>query len=120
MIFLPKQLTVLLTSKELYSMKTCPNCNESNEDLAVECVNCHTKFPAQSSSVMMIIGGLMVVVGLILLIYGNSQNNNIGAQLSSLFGSGKTNPGTPWMIFGGVMLGVGIIMVAAKLFSNKK
>jgi len=103
-------------------MKICPNCNESNTDSAIECVKCRTKFPIQVSSntVMVIVGGIIAVVGLILVIYGDSQNKNIVSQLGSLFGIGQRNPGTPWIIFGGVMLGVGIVIILKKLFFDKK
>ena len=69
---------------------------------------------------MIICGASLALVGLGLMIYGNSQNNNIGAQLTSLFGSGRTNPGTPWMIFGGVLIGIGAILVFKKMFVDKK
>jgi hypothetical protein len=103
-------------------MKICPNCNESNVDSAIECVKCQTKFPVQSSSniIMIVVGGIIAVVGLVLIVYGDSQNRNIVSQLGSLFGSGQKNPGTPWMIAGGTMLGIGIIMAVKKLFFDKK
>jgi len=69
---------------------------------------------------VLFVGIVLAVVGLILLMYGNSQNNNLGAQLSSLFGSGRRNPGTPWMIFGGGALGFGGILVAKSMFFDKK
>jgi drug/metabolite transporter (DMT)-like permease len=77
-------------------------------------------FMKKSFGMTGIIGVIISTVGLILIVYGNSQNNNIGAQLSSLFGSGKTNPGTPWMIFGGAALGLGIILVIKTLFLDKE
>jgi hypothetical protein len=103
-------------------MKICPNCNESNTDTAIECVKCQTKFPTQSSSnfIIVIVGGIIAVVGLVLIIYGDSQNRDLVSQLGSLFGSGQRNPGTPWMIAGAVTLGIGVIMVLKKLFFDKK
>jgi len=68
---------------------------------------------------VMIIGFILVIAGLILLMYGNSQNNNLGAQLSSLLGSGRRNPGTPWMIFGGGALGLGGILIVKTMFFDK-
>ena len=67
----------------------------------------------------LILGLILAIAGIILLVYGNSQNNNIGAQLSSLFGSGKKNPGTPWMIFGGSALGLGGILLIKNMLFNK-
>ena len=56
------------------------------------------------------------ILGLILLIVGISQNNSLEAQLASLFGSGKVNPGTPWIV-----IGIILILGAAVLFViNKK
>ena len=102
-------------------MKSCPSCNELNEDSAIVCTKCKANIHAQSSSYGVIIAGaIMAIIGLIFLMYGNSQNNNIGSQLRSLFGSGQTNPGTPWMIVGGVALGVGVILVVVKMASVKK
>jgi len=74
----------------------------------------------KTSNSLIIIGAVSAITGLGLMLYGNSQNNNIGTQLSSLFGSGRTNPGTPWMIFGGVLIGIGIILVVRKMFIDGK
>ena len=102
-------------------MKTCPSCNGRNDDSATECIDCKTKFDSQpsSSNNSLIIGLVLAVIGIGLILYGNSQNNNIGAQLSSLFGSGQSNPGTPWMIIGGVVIGIGLIIVLAKITKKK-
>ncbi|MDR0474202.1 MAG: DUF3185 family protein [Treponema sp.] len=102
-------------------MKTCPSCNGRNDDSASECIDCKTKFDSQSSSNnnSLIIGLVLAVIGIGLMLYGNSQNNNIGAQLTSLFGSGQSNPGTPWMIFGGMAIGIGVILVLVKLAKKK-
>jgi hypothetical protein len=74
----------------------------------------------KTSNNLIIVGAVLAVTGFGLMLYGNSQNNNIGAQLTSLFGSGRTNPGTPWMIFGGVIIGIGVILVVKKLFVDKE
>jgi len=72
------------------------------------------------TSNLIVVGAVLAVTGLGLMLYGNSQNNNIGAQITSLFGSGRTNPGTPWMVFGGVIIGIGVILVVKKLFIDKE
>jgi len=72
------------------------------------------------TSNLIVVGAVLAVTGLGLMLYGNSQNNNIGAQITSLFGSGRTNPGTPWMVFGGVIIGIGVILVVKKLFVDKE
>ena len=72
------------------------------------------------TSNLIVVGAVLAVTGLGLMLYGNSQNNNIGAQITSLFGSGRTNPGTPWMVFGGVIIGIGVILVVKKLFIDRE
>jgi uncharacterized membrane protein HdeD (DUF308 family) len=62
----------------------------------------------------------MTIAGLILLLYGNSLNNSIEAQFSSFFGRGQTNPGTFWMIIGGVISCIGGMTLIKKLLINKK
>jgi len=74
----------------------------------------------KTSNNLLVVGAVLAVTGLGLMLYGNSQNNNIGAQLTSLFGGGRTNPGTPWMIFGGVIIGIGVVLVVKKLFFDKE
>ena len=103
-------------------MKNCPSCNGRNDDSAIECIDCKTKFNSQllsSNNNMIIAGVVFAITGIGLMVYGNSQNNNIGSQLMSLFGSGRSNPGTPWMIAGGVAIGIGVILILIKLVSKK-
>ena len=102
-------------------MKICPSCNGRNDDSATECIDCKAKFSSQPSTNnnMIIFGFVLAACGIGLMIYGNSQNNNVGNQLMSLFGSGRTNPGEPWMIAGGVVIGIGVILMLIKLFGKK-
>ena len=53
------------------------------------------------------------VLGLILLIVGISQNNSLKAQLASLLGSGKVNPGTPWIVIGILLIVAGAVFFVA-------
>jgi len=98
-------------------MKTCPSCNGRNDDSATECIDCKTKFDSHPlpNNNLLIIGLVLAAIGIGLTLYGNSQNNNIGAQLSSLFGSGQSNPGTPWMIIGGIVISIGVILALVKI-----
>jgi ribosomal protein L40E len=107
--------------KGIFTMKICPSCNTQNEDSATECIDCKTKFLIQSSSDnnTIIVGVVLAIIGIGLMLYGNSQNNNLGAQLNSLFGSGQSNPGTPYMIFGGVAIGIGVILILIKMVNKK-
>jgi uncharacterized membrane protein YidH (DUF202 family) len=61
---------------------------------------------------MLIIGIILVVGGLVSTIFGISANNSWQAQLSSLLSSGKTNPGTIWIIIGVVVIIIGIVLIA--------
>ena len=64
-----------------------------------------------------IIGMVLVVIGIGLLLYGNSQNNDFGAVMGSYF-SGGGDPGTPWMVFGGILIAVGIIVALVAISSS--
>lgn len=68
---------------------------------------------------MTILGILLLVAGVISAIYGNSMNNSVEAQLSSLFSSGTTDPGTTWIIIGVVAIVLGLILVVGGLRKKK-
>lgn len=65
---------------------------------------------------MIIAGIICIIAGIILLIYGNSLNNDLSAQLMSVLQSGKGNPGTIWIIFGVAVaiVGVGLLLIGLK------
>lgn len=60
-----------------------------------------------------ILGIIVLLAGVAMTLYGNSLNNSIEAQLSSLFTSGAVNPGNTWL-YGGIALAVvgGILLIA--------
>lgn len=60
----------------------------------------------------MILGIIGLLAGVAMALYGNSLNNSIEAQLSSLFSSGAVNPGNTWL-YGGIALAVvgGILLI---------
>lgn len=60
---------------------------------------------------MMIASIVLLVGGGLSLLYGFMQNGSLEAQIMSAFGSGKLNPGTPFMVIGGIALVVGIILL---------
>jgi len=66
------------------------------------------------------VDAVLAVIGIGLMMYGSSQNNNIGTQLSSFLGRGRTNPGTSWIIFGGILLCAGAVLIIKKLIDNNK
>lgn len=67
---------------------------------------------------------MMFVLGLILMLggigaagYGIYLNNDVEAQLTSLFSSGSMDPGNTWLIAGGVAAVVGLLLL---IFGRKK
>lgn len=64
---------------------------------------------------MLIIGIILAAAGAGSLIYGITQNNSASAQLSSLLGSGSTNPGTVYIVIGVIAVVIGIILLTMGL-----
>ena len=60
------------------------------------------------------LGVLAIIVGAILTIVGFVMNNSIEAQLTSLFSTGSTDPGTIFIVIGIIVLVVGILLVVMK------
>ena len=60
---------------------------------------------------MIIIGLILIVAGVISAIYGSNLNNSISAQLTSLFSTGSTNPGTMFIVLGVIGMVVGLILI---------
>jgi len=60
---------------------------------------------------MTILGAILVLVGLGSAIYGVAQNNDVEAQVMSVFSSGSMNPGAMWIIGGCVAMAIGIVLV---------
>lgn len=69
---------------------------------------------------MLALGIILLIAGLGSTIYGVIQNNSIEAQLTSLFSSGSTNPGTVFLIVGiaAAVIGVVLIVVSCVKRSN--
>ncbi len=61
-----------------------------------------------------------MVAGVVSLIVGASMNNSLEAQLSSLFGGGGVNPGTPWIIIGIIAAIVGLVLLVIGIMKKKK
>jgi hypothetical protein len=125
-------------------MAFCSNCGKKAEDGVRFCSSCgkaidgvsddnvssqsganlteETKgsspFRNTNNNNIIIVGVVLAMIGLGLMLYGNSENHNIGTQLIGLIGSGKTNPGTPWMITGGIVIGIGIILIIKKFIDK--
>lgn len=56
-------------------------------------------------------GILLFILGGVLCYCGNAENNNMDAQMESFFNNGKTNPGDGILIFGALLIVVGIGLV---------
>ena len=70
---------------------------------------------------MIIFGVIAIILGGILLFNGNSINNDIDAQMESIFNDGVSNPGSSYEIFGILLLVVGfaLLIIGAVISSNK-
>lgn len=60
---------------------------------------------------MTLLGVIIAVAGLISLIYGIDQNSSITAQISSFFSSGRSNPGTVWIVLGVIAMLIGAFLI---------
>ena len=67
---------------------------------------------------MAILGIILIVAGAVSVLYGIMQNNSLEAQLTSLFSSGKTNPGTIWIVIGIIAVVVGIVLMVLNSKKN--
>lgn len=58
-----------------------------------------------------IYGVCALAVGFVLALYGNYQNNDLEAQLSSLWYNGTANPGDVWLYAGIAVAVVGLVVL---------
>lgn len=69
---------------------------------------------------MLGLGIISILLGLAGVIYGSYLNNDWEAQLESLFSNGSTNPGTLFIIVGGALIGVGVILIIADIAKKSR
>lgn len=69
---------------------------------------------------MVIIGIIALIAGVGLAIYGNSLNNNVEAQIESLFSAGQVNPGNTWLYIGIAVGVIGLILLVVGISKSKK
>lgn len=69
---------------------------------------------------MIIVGIILILAGGASAVYGVTQNNSWEAQLSSLFNSGSSDPGTMWIIIGAIAFVVGLVLLIAGISKTQK
>ena len=52
-------------------------------------------------------------------IYGNHLNNDLDAQLEAIWNNGTKNPGDLWLILGGIVAVIGLVLLVSKLIQRK-
>ncbi len=63
-------------------------------------------------SFMIGLGSFLTLVGFVLVVIGNSMNNDVSSQIDSFFESGKTGTGDNFVTFGILIAIIGIILLA--------
>ncbi len=76
----------------------------------------------KAGGVSSIIGFIMLLLGISMIFIGNDQNNDMERKISSLFESGKTNPGDLVLYSGMILVVIGVVLfiVGFVLKSQKK
>lgn len=69
---------------------------------------------------MTVFGVILAILGAGSCIYGIVQNNSMDAQLSSIFSSGRANPGTIFILVGAVFSAIGIFLWIKGRSKNSK
>lgn len=69
---------------------------------------------------MIAVGVIMMIIGAAGCFYGITQNNSFEAQLNSFFSSGTTNPGTPFVVGGVLLLLIGLVLLIAGCVRKSK
>lgn len=64
---------------------------------------------------MLVFSTILIILGIISTVYGFHLNNDWEAQLEYLFNSGKSDPGTTWIVIGIIALVIGIVLLVTSL-----
>ena len=67
---------------------------------------------------MIALGVLTTLIGIFCTVYGSQLNNDLSAQLSSFFETGKTNPGDIFMGLGIFLLIIGAVCLTCGIIRN--
>ena len=65
-------------------------------------------------------GIISLILGVISIVYGNSQNNDVEAQLESMFSNGTTNPGDTFLYVGIALAVLGLILLFVGMSKKDK
>ena len=60
-----------------------------------------------------------MIAGIGSAIYGSSLNNDIEAQLESVFSNGSANPGDTWLYVGIAAAVIGLVLVVVSIIKKK-
>lgn len=69
---------------------------------------------------MTIAGVILAILGAAGCVYGITQNNSFESQLGSFLSSGRTNPGTAFIVVGAIVAVVGIVLLIMGLSKKKQ
>ena len=69
---------------------------------------------------MAIIGVILMLLGAGGAYYGYNQNNNMEAQLESIFSSGSKDPGTIFIIAGAAVAVIGLVLLIAGVAKKRR
>ena len=69
---------------------------------------------------MMILGIILILAGIISIVVGVAQNNDLASQIESIFSGSGANPGDIWIIIGVVALIVGVVLLIVGFMKKNK
>ena len=69
---------------------------------------------------LFLIGSTIMVLGVMLYYKGYTINNDIGAQMESIFDDGKSNPGDNYIYIGILIIIIAIIIIIAGMKTKKR
>lgn len=66
------------------------------------------------------VGTIALLLGFGVRLYGYMQNRNFEAQLNSVFSSGSTNPGDPYIVIGYALIALGILSMVYNYLNTRE
>ena len=114
---------------------TCPKCDGPNDPKNTKCIYCDHQFkeqdyyapktvsndteepeeihPADShyAAGRILLSALSVVMGIVSIFFGNYRNNDAYAQWDFFWEQGQTEPGTPYIVCGTIIVIIGVFQL---------